>query len=201
MTLEQIKEKLSKYTVGIAGAGGLGSNCAASLVRAGILRMFIADFDVVSEPNLNRQFYFADQLGRKKVDALAENLLRINPFLELTILDKKLEATSIVELFATCDVIVEAFDDTLQKQLLIETVLEHFPKKPIVIGIGMAGWGNNNLLKTEVLETMYICGDQETEISSDCPPLGPRVGIVANMQANQVLEILLGKMDELWKLY
>ncbi|MFA6400814.1 MAG: sulfur carrier protein ThiS adenylyltransferase ThiF [Salinivirgaceae bacterium] len=194
MTLEQIKEKLSKYTVGIAGAGGLGSNCAASLVRAGIVRMFIADFDVVSESNLNRQFYFADQLGCKKVDALAENLHRINPLLELTILDKKLEAPTIVTLFTTCDVIVEAFDDKLQKQLLIETILEHFPTKPIVIGSGMAGWGSNNLLKTEVLDNMYICGDQATEISPDCPPIGPRVGIVANMQANQVLELLLGKM-------
>jgi len=194
MTFEQIKEKLSNYTIGIAGVGGLGSNCAASLVRAGIVHLVIADFDVVSESNLNRQFYFPDQIGHKKVDALAENLYRINPLLELIISDKKLVPATIVELFSTCDVIVEAFDGKEQKQMLIETVLEHFPQKPIVIGMGMAGWGSNNLIKTEILETMYICGDQETEISPDCPPIGPRVGIVANMQANQVLELLLGKM-------
>jgi len=194
MTFEQIKKKLSNYTIGIAGAGGLGSNCAASLVRAGIVRLVIADFDVVSESNLNRQFYFPDQIGRKKVDALAENLYRINPLLELKMSDKKLVPITIVELFETCDVIVEAFDDKEQKQMLIETVLEYFPQKPIVIGMGMAGWGSNNLINTEILETMYICGDQETEISLDCPPIAPRVGIVANMQANMVLELLLGKM-------
>ena len=53
--------------VGIAGAGGLGSNCAAHLVRAGMKKLVIADFDVVNESNLNRQFFFRNQLGQKKV--------------------------------------------------------------------------------------------------------------------------------------
>ncbi|MBP5226911.1 MAG: ThiF family adenylyltransferase, partial [Kiritimatiellae bacterium] len=62
---------LDRARVGIAGAGGLGSNCAMHLVRAGLTRLVIADFDIVNESNLNRQFYFRDQLGQKKVTALA----------------------------------------------------------------------------------------------------------------------------------
>jgi sulfur carrier protein ThiS adenylyltransferase len=194
MNFELIKEKLSRFTVGIAGAGGLGSNCAASLVRSGIGRLVIADFDVVNESNLNRQFYFTNQIGLYKVDALAENLNRINPQIQLITYNIRLLPQSIIEVYADCDVIVEAFDDKIQKKMLIETVLEHFPMKPIVIGTGMAGWGNNNTLKTEILENMIVCGDQTTEIGPNCPPIGPRVGIVANLQANIVLELLLGKM-------
>ena len=70
---------LGSACVGIAGAGGLGSNCAMHLVRSGIGKLVIADFDTVNESNLNRQFFFRDQVGRVKVEALRENLLRINP--------------------------------------------------------------------------------------------------------------------------
>ena len=79
------REILEDAKVGIAGAGGLGSNCAMHLVRAGVKRLVIADFDVVSESNLNRQFFFRDQLGMKKVEALKANLLRINPEAEVEI--------------------------------------------------------------------------------------------------------------------
>ena len=71
--------RLRDARVGIAGAGGLGSNCAMLLVRSGIRRLRIADPDVVDLSNLNRQFFFPGQVGRAKVDALAENLRALNP--------------------------------------------------------------------------------------------------------------------------
>ena len=57
---------LESVRVGIAGAGGLGSNCAMHLVRSGVKHITIADFDVVNESNLNRQFFFHDQIGQKR---------------------------------------------------------------------------------------------------------------------------------------
>ncbi len=72
-------EKLKKATVGIAGLGGLGSTLAVALTRAGIGRLIIADFDKIEPSNLNRQHYFIEQVGQYKVDALTENLQRINP--------------------------------------------------------------------------------------------------------------------------
>ncbi len=195
MNYNQIKDKLSKFKIGIAGAGGLGSNCAVSLVRAGITNIIIADFDIVTESNLNRQYFFHNQIGMKKVKALADNLFRINKNINLQLIDKKLVAKDITTYFADCDVIVEAFDDKKEKQMLIETVIEKMPAKPLIIGSGMAGWGDNNSLKTEKFDNTYICGDGISEVDINLPPLGPRVAIVANMQANQVLEILLGKMN------
>jgi len=193
MTFEEIKSELKNYTIGIAGAGGLGSNCAVALARVGIRKLIICDFDVVSESNLNRQYFFRDQIGEKKVIALKENIQRIDPEVDIITEDIKLNENNIVDIYKDCDIIVEAFDLAEMKQMLIETCLTKLPEKPIVLGLGMAGFGNSNSIQFRQSENLYICGDEKSEIADNNPPLAPRVGIVANMQANTVLEILLGK--------
>ncbi len=191
LTIKQIKEKLKGKRVGIAGAGGLGSNCAVALARVGLGNLVIADFDVVSEGNLNRQYFFYEQIGEKKVIALKENIRRINPIVVVEVHDVKLSDSNIPEVFKDCDVIVEAFDLAEMKQMILETVLDKMPETPIVAGLGMAGWGDNESIHYRKEGMLHICGDEKTEIAEDIPPLAPRVGIVANMQANTVLEILL----------
>ena len=128
---------LENAVVGIAGAGGLGSNCAMHLVRAGVRRFVIADFDVVGESNLNRQFFFRDQLGRKKVDALAENLRRIESDLELDLRDVRLAPDNIDWTFSGCSVIVEAFDSADAKAMLLHAVLYLFAKQDRDDGVGL----------------------------------------------------------------
>jgi sulfur carrier protein ThiS adenylyltransferase len=197
MTFKQIKEQLEDKTVGIAGCGGLGSNCAVALARVGIGNLVIADFDVVENSNLNRQYYFFDQVGQPKALALAQNIGRINPSVKVISYNLILNPVNIVQLFADCDVIVEAFDKAEMKEMIIETVATAFPEKPLIVGSGMAGWGKSNELKVNmVCENLFVCGDGITEIAVDQPPLAPRVGIVANMQANMVLEILLGNKKQ-----
>lgn len=190
-TEQEIRKRLQKKRVGIAGAGGLGSNCAVALARVGVGELLIADFDEVSKENLNRQYYFEDQIGQQKVYALEENIFFIDSTIKVKPFDVKLDSDKIIEIYKDCDVIVEAFDDAAMKQMLIETVLSKMPAKPLVIGIGMAGWGDNNSIGFRQEGNLYICGDEKSEIADDLPPLAPRVGMVANMQANTVLEILL----------
>lgn len=185
------KEILKTKTVGIAGCGGLGSNCAVSLARVGVGKHIIADFDVIVESNLNRQYFFHDQIGQKKVFALKENINRINPAVTVEAHDIKLDPASIKSLFKDCDVIVEAFDLAEMKQMIIETVLSEMPDKYIISGVGLAGWGHNNIFTTKRFGKLFICGDHKHEVTEAMPPLAPRVCIVANMEANQVLEILL----------
>ena len=193
MTFEEIQKTLKNYSIGIAGAGGLGSNCAVALARSGIGKLVIADFDVVDKSNLNRQYYFVDQIGKAKVEALKENIARINPDTIVVAHNVKIEQSNIEDIFAHCHIIVEAFDVGEMKKMIVETVLEKLPKTPIISGIGMAGWGNTNSIKTRNIDNLYLCGDETSEVSETNPPLAPRVGIVANMQANTVLELILGK--------
>jgi sulfur carrier protein ThiS adenylyltransferase len=186
-----IQEKLRNRSAGIAGAGGLGSNCAAALVRVGIGRLVICDFDRVEESNLNRQFYFREQIGQPKVDALRTNLLKINPQLIIEIHQVTLIPENIPDIFNRVDILVEAFDQASQKAMLIESSLTEWPDRPIIIGSGMAGFGDSNSIRMRASGNLYICGDESKGISPDCPPLAPRVGIVANMMANVALELLV----------
>jgi sulfur carrier protein ThiS adenylyltransferase len=192
MNITQIQNILKTKTVGIAGCGGLGSNCAVALARLGVGKMILADFDTVDASNLTRQYYFYEQVGQKKVFALTDNLNYINPFIKVKPYDLKLGPKEIQTIFSDCDLIIEAFDLAEMKQMIIETCAEFFPEKPLIIGSGMAGWGKNNSIKTEKTgENLYVCGDGISEIADDLPPLAPRVGIVAYMQANTALSILL----------
>jgi len=192
MRLSEIKSHLSKFRVGIAGAGGLGSNCAVALARSGVGTLVIADFDVIEEANLNRQYYFADQIGVNKTVALKENIARIDPGITVIAHQEKLDRINIIEIFSGCNIIVEAFDSSVMKEMLIETVQVSMPDIPVIVGSGMAGWGNTNDLRYRKIDnTLYVCGDEFSEVSDNLPPLAPRVAIVANMQANVVIDLLM----------
>ena len=191
MTIDQITKKINTRKVGIAGCGGLGSNCAVALARVGIGTLVIADFDVVSRSNLNRQYYFSDQIGMKKTEALTDNIQRINPDVRIISHAIRLTKDNIPLVFADCEVIVEAFDLADQKGMIIETISTEMPAVPLVVGLGMAGWGMNDSIHCRKADNIYICGDEISEIGPEMPPMAPRVGMVANMQANMVMEILL----------
>ena len=195
MERDRIRAVFARVKVGIAGAGGLGSNCAVSLVRAGIGRLVIADFDRVSEQNLDRQYYFRAQIGEYKVDALAENLKRIEPGIGLSLHKVRLEPGSVRELYAGCDAIVEAFDDAEAKSMLIETALAAFPETQIVAASGLAGVGRFESIRVLHKGNLHLCGDFESEVSPSSPPVAPRVAIVANLEADIVLDLLLKRLS------
>ncbi|WP_288561251.1 sulfur carrier protein ThiS adenylyltransferase ThiF [uncultured Victivallis sp.] len=185
------RARIEAARVGVAGAGGLGSNCLAHLVRCGVRRFVIADFDTVSESNLNRQFFFADQLGMPKVEAVAANLRRINPALELELYPERVTAENAVRRFGSCDVTVEAFDDPDAKTMLIRTLLPL--GRPVVAASGIAGWGRSNAMRVQRIgKQLYMAGDRATGISEETPPYSPRVGIAAAQQANTVMALILG---------
>jgi sulfur carrier protein ThiS adenylyltransferase len=187
-----VLEALRRGSVGIAGAGGLGSNVAVSLARAGVGHLVIADHDKVEPSNLNRQQYFVDQVGLRKVEALRANLLKINPFAVYEIHDVRISRRNAARVFASVDVVVEAFDRAEAKEMLIEACLARFPGRPIVAASGLAGFGKNRKLHTRKLGNLYICGDEESQSPRGVTPMAPRVALVANMQANLVVELLVG---------
>jgi thiamine biosynthesis protein ThiF family 2 len=176
--------------VGIAGAGGLGSNCAVNLVRSGINKLVIVDYDGLEASNINRQYYFLDQIGQPKVAALRENLFRINPDLELTVIQAKIDASNARELFAGCQAVVEAFDNPECKQLLCEQLLG--TGVLFVAASGLAGWENIDTVCSRWLRPDFcLIGDLVSEVSDRLPPLAPRVSVTAAKEANAVLEWIL----------
>ena len=182
---------LRRSSVGIAGAGGLGSNVAVALARAGVGRLVIADFDRIEPANLNRQQYFLDQVGERKVVALRENLLAVNPYSLYEIHDLRINRRNAATVFARVDVLVEAFDKAAAKEMLIEASLARFPGRPIVAASGLAGYGCNRKIHARRLGNLYICGDESSQCPKGISPMAPRVALVAAMQANLVVELLI----------
>jgi sulfur carrier protein ThiS adenylyltransferase len=193
LSAEQL-DRIRSVKVGIAGAGGLGSNCAAALVRTGFRRIKIVDFDVVDYSNLNRQFYFLGQAGKSKVEALRENLNLINPSAAIEAVSVKLEADNTAEIFTDCDVVVEAFDQARYKKLVVETYLNS--GKFLVAASGLGGWGQSDRINVHrIKDNFYLVGDLSTAVSPDVPPLAPRVLIAAAKQADVVLSYALGTLQ------
>ncbi len=190
---KKIRMNLKKSSVGIAGVGGLGSNIAVSLARAGIGKLVIVDFDKVEESNLNRQYYFLDQIGMDKVEALKKTLFRINKSLKVEVLNYRLMKNKMDKPFHNVDVVVEALDKAETKTMFIEEIMQKLPEIPIVGCSGVAGYGHSDRIITKKLRNLYLVYDEEARDSDVDVLMAPRVILMANWQANLVLEILLGE--------
>jgi len=148
--------------IGLAGAGGIGSNVALNLVRSNITSFTLVDFDVVEASNLNRQFYFADQIGNSKVDMLIHNLQRINPKVDICGVHQKITPQNVHQIFADCDVIVEGFDNQEEKKKLGEALSGE--KQFIISASGIAG-SDLSTITTRKIGNTYIIGDLSTDCS------------------------------------
>ena len=193
----ELQQAFSTAVVAICGLGGLGSNIAIALARAGIGKLILIDFDRVDITNLHRQQYKADQIGMYKTDALADNLREIAPYIELEAHTERITEENAVTLLKDADIICEAFDDAECKAMLTNTVLTELRDKYLVAASGMAGLYDANRIKTrKVTSKFYLCGDGESDVSEGIGLVSSRVMICAAHQAHTVLRILANSFEE-----
>lgn len=170
--------------VGIAGVGGIGSNVAVTLLRAGCSYLKLIDFDRVELSNLNRQFYFMDQIGNYKVDMLKENLLRINGAANIEVARLVLDADNMKDSFQGCDILVEGFDEQTSKKVFIETFADQ--NLSVVSASGIAGESLGNI-EARQLGNCTIVGDLHSDFSIE-GLYPPKISIISAMMANIVLQ-------------
>ena len=191
-----LHERFSSATVAICGLGGLGSNIAIALARAGIGKLLLIDFDRVDITNLHRQQYKANQIGCCKADALAENLLEIAPYTEIRTVTTKITEENFAYLLKDADIICEAFDNAESKAMLVNGVLEQLPQCYLVSASGMAGMDTPNTIKTrKVMKRFYLCGDEVSDVANTMGLVAPRVMLCAAHQAHTVLRILADEYE------
>nr|MDE6148770.1 thiamine biosynthesis protein ThiF [Ruminococcus sp.] len=184
---KELQSKFSNASVAICGLGGLGSNIAISLARAGVGKLYLFDFDKVDLSNLNRQQYFISQLGMYKTDALKENLQQIAPYVDVVTHTVRITKNNIKELFGEADIICEAFDRPEEKAMLVNSIMESFPDKYLVAGSGMAGISSANSIKTrKVAKNFYLCGDETSDVSNGIGLVSSRVMVCAAHQAHMI---------------
>lgn len=193
---EKLQTAFSAATVAVCGLGGLGSNIAISLARAGIGKLILVDFDRVDITNLHRQQYKASQVGEYKTRALSVCLKEIAPYIELETHTVRITEDNATRLLEDADIICEAFDNPECKAMLVNIVLETMPDKYLVAASGMAGMGSANSIKTrKITKFFYLCGDEVSETSEEVSLVASRVMICAAHQAHTVLRILAKEFE------
>ena len=193
---EDLQNKISAARVAVCGLGGLGSNIAIALARAGVGHLHLIDFDRVDLTNLNRQQYAVGQLGQYKTDALRETLALISPYCDVTCDTIRVTEENLPDLLKTEDYICEAFDRAEAKAMLVSGVLEHFPEKYLVADSGLAGLGSANTIQTRrVSQRFYLCGDGTSDSSVGLGLVASRVLVCAAHEANMILRLIAGETE------
>ncbi len=185
-TQEQLR-LLGSARIGIAGAGGLGSNAALMLARSGISDFVLIDHDCVEASNLNRQQYWPEQLGQPKVEALSKHLLALNDAIRIEALYESLTPASLPEIVKKAKIWIEALDGPETKKMFVEGALLSGAR--VASASGLAGFGGAAMKKCSY-GNLVIVGDLVTSIDV-APPLAPRVTQAAAMLADCVLEFVL----------
>ena len=192
----KLQSRFTSATVAICGLGGLGSNIAIALARAGIGKLILIDFDRVDLSNLHRQQYKANQIGRYKTEALAEDLREIAPYTEIETITERITEDNARSLLTGADIVCEAFDDAQAKAMLVNAVLELLPNAYLVAASGMAGMGTPNTIRTrKITKRFYLCGDEQSDAADPIGLVAPRVMLCAAHQAHTVLRILAGEYE------
>ena len=191
-----ISEKLKKAKVCILGLGGLGSNVAVLLTRSGIGYLKLVDFDIVEASNLNRQQYRISHIGIKKTEAMKSIIREINPFVEVDILDIKVDRENIYSIVGDIEIVVEAFDRAETKAMTLEELLTD-KNKIVVSASGMAGLGSaNEIVTRKIKDNFYLIGDNYSDYEEYSGIMSTRVMICAAHQANMVLRLILEEKGE-----
>lgn len=190
-----LQQKFSSSCVAVCGLGGLGSNVAISLARAGLGTIHLIDFDKVDISNLHRQQYAVSQLGMYKTEAMKQTLDEIAPYCNIIMHTVKLTKENL-SLVDDCNIVCECFDNAECKAMLVNGIAECYPEKYIVTASGMAGLHTGNSIQTKRLgKRLYICGDGASDVADDGTLFAPRVMLCAAHQANTVLRIIAGKFE------
>lgn len=193
---EDLQNKISAARVAVCGLGGLGSNIAIALARAGVGHLHLIDFDRVDLTNLNRQQYAMGQLGQYKTDALRETLSLVSPYCDVTCDTVRVTEENLTDLLRNEDYICEAFDRAEAKAMLVSGVLEHFPEKYLVAASGLAGLGSANTIQTRrVSQRFYLCGDGTSDSSVGLGLVASRVLVCAAHEANMILRLIAGETE------
>ena len=194
--------KLKNASVLVVGAGGLGCPVLTTLVSAGVGRIGVVDFDVVSITNLHRQWIYTEsQVGRSKAECAEIFLKARNSDCEIEVFNLILSKLNVFEIITRFDLVVDASDNFSTRFLLNDAC--YLAEKPLVFGAVYRNEGQVTLFNYSIdqknLGTNYrdvVPLQPDNAVIPDCEIAGvlPTItGIIGNMQAAETIMTILGK--------
>ena len=190
------QEKLKTAKILVAGAGGLGSPALMYLAAAGVGTLGVADFDSVTDSNLNRQIiHSSHDIGHLKVDSAADTITKLNPYISVVKHKARINIENVTEIIGAYDLVIDATDNFTARYLISDSC--YFLKKPVIEG---AATGYDGILMTIVPDRTpcYRClypmppEDEVLPTCGDTGILGMVTGIIGTFQALEAVKIILG---------
>lgn len=188
------QERLKNASVLIVGAGGLGCPVALYLAAAGVGSIDIADSDTVDLTNLQRQIgHQTRSIGINKALSLRENMLAINPVVNILALEQRLDGEVLEQAVNQSDVIVDCSDNFATRHAVNRACVVH--AKPLVSGAAIGFSAQVIVFDTrEAMSPCYQCLFPETAEEdlrcSEAGVLSPLVGVVGSLQAVEVIKLI-----------
>lgn len=183
----QISKKFQRAHVSILGTGGLGSNVAMMLARAGVGNLYLFDYDKVEYSNLNRQNFFLRDIGEEKVNATKKRILSAIPYVNVKTFQLKLTENNLPNYLDTSDIFVEAFDDPKAKAMTFN-LFSSLSHKYLISVSGIGGMEDYENIKVKHMNNVCIYGDFKTDQSEGL--YSPNVTLYAALQSGEVLRII-----------
>jgi len=195
------QQKLSQSHAVIIGLGGLGSPAALYLAAAGIGQLTLVDDDVVEISNLQRQIiHRTETMGETKVASARSQLMAINPDSQIRIIDKKLDASEMAELFQHTDCVLDATDNFDSRFLINKICFQQ--KTPLISAAAIRFEGQITVFdprdnNSPCYACLYPQAGEENTTCSENGILAPVVGILGCMQALETIKVLCDIGDTL----
>ncbi len=178
----------------IVGLGGLGGLQAMLLARAGVGRLYLADGDAFAPSNLNRQLLATTRtLGQSKAAVSAQHLREINEALIVEAIPEFLDPRRLQDFLPAVQVVLDALDTLAARRDLLAAAQE--AGVPVVHGAVRGVFGQvTTFLPRDPLDFAALYSPGEPPVIETAPGvLAPTVSLVASLQAQEALRLLLGK--------
>ena len=195
------QSRLLESNVLLVGAGGLGSPAAFYLAAAGIGNMGIIDFDTVDLSNLQRQIiHNTERIGMLKTESAKKTITALNPDVNVTVFNERLNSENILRLFEGYDYILDGTDNFATRYLINDACV--MKNKVNIHGSIFRFEGQVTVFKSDE-GPCYRCLYPEPPPPGMVPNcqeggvLGVLAGVIGNLQVVETLKLILGKGETL----
>ncbi|WP_243665750.1 HesA/MoeB/ThiF family protein [Vulcanisaeta sp. JCM 16159] len=187
------QERLSRAHVAVVGLGGLGTLVSMYLVGAGVGELTIIDYDTINITDLHRQLLYREEdIGKPKVEVAVKRLRDINSAVRVRPVNEALTSENAEEVIKDVDVVVDALDNWLGRQVLNEAIVRL--RKPLVHGAVNGWYGQVSTIIPGKTPCLYelVQAKSLPQCVGYCPVVGPVVGVVASIEATEVIKLITG---------
>ncbi|MGM7557881.1 sulfur carrier protein ThiS adenylyltransferase ThiF [Aerococcus christensenii] len=181
----QISDRFAQEKVTILGCGGLGSNVAMMLARAGVGELVLYDDDQIEYSNLNRQNYSFSEVGQSKVYTCKKRLDSTLPYIKVEAYSQRVTPDNLEVISQQSRLFIEAFDNQESKRMVLDYFMEQ-EDKYLISAFGLSGLGSLSDIQVKYYNNICLIGDFKTTVNQGL--YLPYVSVMASLEALEALK-------------